>query len=86
MNTPSAPPSSSPDTQPPTIAVTAPGPQHPAGIGDLTATAGDAGTGVGGYEFQIDGVNVGPAINVAVHRVREHRRLANGAHWIGAYA
>jgi len=89
MSTPigAAPPPPS-DTQPPTVSLTAPGPGSTlTGSAILSASASDAGTGVRGVQFQIDGVNVGPAINVSPYSLSvSTAAFGNGTHSIGAYA
>src|SRR5262249_4299747 len=77
-----------PDVNPPTISVTAPA-NGATVVGTVTfsATAADAETGVGGVQFQVDGVNVGQPVTTAPYSLSfNSAQLANGGHGIGAYA
>jgi len=77
-----------PDTTPPAVSISAPS----AGAGltgasSLTAIASDAGTGVQGVQFQVDGVNVGPAITKSPYTYSlQTSQFPNGSHAITAYA
>jgi len=78
---------SGPDTQPPTISITA-----PAGgatlAGNVTiAASGSDNSGITGVQFQIDGINVGAPDTVAPYSLNfSTTQLANGTHSITAYA
>jgi chitodextrinase len=76
------------DVNPPTVTITSPGGSAQlTGNATLTATAIDNESGVGGVQFQVDGVNVGPMITTPPYTTTFNTALlANGAHAIGAYA
>ena len=70
---------------PPTVTIVTP----PAGgtlTGTVTLTAVVTGTGIGGVQFQVDGVNVGPAATAPYSISLATAQFPNGEHAIGAYA
>ena len=78
-----------PDTVPPTVSVSAPAANATlSGTVTLTAAAADTGgSGMGGVQFQIDGINVGPADAAAPFSMTFNTALlANGSHVITSYA
>jgi len=77
-----------PDTQPPTVTITAPsaGATLSSSV-TLAANPTDTGVGVAGVQFQVDGVNVGPAVvNGPYSTSLNTSQFANGSHVIGVYA
>ena len=76
-----------PDTTPPTVAVTAPAAgASVSGTVTLTASASD-NTAVAGVQFQVDGVNVGPALTTSPYTYAfDTSQFANGTHVITAYS
>jgi hypothetical protein len=77
------------DTTPPTVSVTAPSAGATlSGTVTFTATASATGSsGLGGVQFQVDGLNVGPADTTAPFSLNFNTaQFANGTHTITAYA
>jgi hypothetical protein len=77
------------DTVPPTVSLTAPAPNATlSGSTTFAATAADTGgSGLGGVQFQVDGINVGPADTTSPFSTTfNSAQLANGTHTITAYA
>ncbi|HKR38028.1 MAG TPA: fibronectin type III domain-containing protein, partial [Steroidobacteraceae bacterium] len=76
-----------PDTTPPSISLSGPAPGTTlSGTATLQAMASDLGSGVAGVQFQVDGINVGPAINNQPYQLSLNTALfANGTHVITVY-
>jgi hypothetical protein len=74
------------ETQPPTTAVTAPAPGASlSGLATVSASVSDAGTGVAGVRFQMDGVDLAPELAAPPFTIAWDTRTApNGAHVVRA--
>jgi hypothetical protein len=67
-----------------TITISTPG-SGAALSGTVTLGATVSGAGIGGVQFQVDGVNVGPATPAPYTYSFDTTQLANGSHSLGAY-
>jgi fibronectin type 3 domain-containing protein len=76
------------DTTPPTVTLTAPAPGATlANTVTFSANPLDTGVGVGGVQFQVDGINVGAAVTASPYTLSFNTaQFANGTHVVSVYA